>query len=151
MRQSIFQENLKRYIGMSNISILRLASSTSISRQSIYNILNGKHDVRLSTALAIARALNIDFIELNSSDNANFSKEFDGSVVDKDYLSIMIQNLKRSCASRTQKSLSTIPGLSEAEVSNILTGKITNPYMGSLEAMLGNTNFIDLAQAMKRR
>lgn len=150
MVRTIFQENFKKYIDMSNTSILSLASITNISRQSIYNVLSGKHDVRLSTALKIARSLNIDFIELNSF-NANFSKEFDVSASDTDYLSIMIQNIKRSCASRTQKSLSTIPGLSEAEVSNILAGKVTNPYMGSLEAMLETTNFIDLAQAMKRR
>lgn len=113
-----------------------LAKKSQLSRVTISNYLNKKQDIRLSTAVKISRGIDINFIKLNELDltlSKTTIESFDSSISANDYLYLIKQNLKRYCTKNRQKSLSSLPGVSEAEISNLINGKTTDPYMRSLE------------------
>lgn len=113
-----------------------LAKKSQLSRVTISNYLNKKQDIRLSTAVKISRGIDINFIKLNGLDltlSKTTIESFDSSISANDYLYLIKQNLKRYCTKNRQKSLSSLPGVSEAEISNLINGKTTDPYMRSLE------------------
>ena len=151
MDHSKFQERLRDYVVKKHISTSQIARQAMISRQTMSNILNNKQDIRLSTAIKVVRALNINFFDINTFDDLENYRTFDQSMTADTYLNVIVQNVNRYCSKRPRKSLSTFPGISEAEISNILNKKVMDPYMSSLEALINNTEFNDLATAMKRR
>ena len=113
-----------------------LAKKSQLSRVTISNYLNKKQDIRLSTAVKISRGIDINFIKLNELDltlSKTTIESFDSSISANDYLYLIKQNLKRYCTKNRQKSLSSLPGVSEAEISNLINEKTTDPYMRSLE------------------
>lgn len=136
---SIFQENIYKIIAKKKITISDLSKKSHISRVTISNYLNKKQDIRLSTAVKISKGIEANFIQLNELNLAQsngrdlINKSFDSSISTNDYLHIIRQNIKRYCAKNSQKSLSSFPGVSEAEISNLINGKTRDPYMRSLE------------------
>ena len=151
MQHSFFQEKLRAYLTENSVSLSELSRSSGISRQTLSRILNERQGLHLSTAVKIAQALNVSFIYLNSVGNYKPPDSFDPTVTAAEYLDIAMQNLNMYTLRKTHKSLSTSPGLSEAEISNLLTGKVTDPYMSSLEYLISNAEFNDLAALFQRR
>ena len=64
MDHSKFQERLRDYVVKKHISTSQIARQAMISRQTMSNILNNKQDIRLSTAIKVVRALNINFFDI---------------------------------------------------------------------------------------
>src|SRR5699024_9508182 len=100
MTTTTFEENLLIYLTQhEKFQLSSLATQTSISRQTFYNILNKKHQIKLSSAIKIAQALNIDFIKMNEPEIFNDAHEnvspFDKSINAPDILLIFTQKIKR--------------------------------------------------------
>lgn len=132
-----------------------LAQKAKLSRTTISKILNQKSNLKFSTAVLLAKALDISFVELNNS-SFDFNKEkpahFNHSFSSTDYLGIVIRNLKTSIKSNSkfQKALSTEPGLSEPEISKIFSGRVSDPYLSSLEKLVEASEFDDLSKILIR-
>ena len=158
MTVTIFEENLLIYLKQHDeYRLSSLATQTNISRQTLYNILNKKHQIKLSSAIKIAKALNIDFIQMNDPAILNKAYEklpsFDESISTTDILLIFTQNIKRTlnANSKFQLALSTAPGISTAEISNVLNRKIDDPLLITLEIISFQSGFNSLAETFIRR
>ncbi len=158
MTTTVFEENLLIYLKQhEKYQLSSLATQSNISRQTFYNILNNKHQIKLSSAIKIAQALNIDFIKMNEPEIFNDAQEnllpFDESINASDILLIFTQNIKRilNANSKFQLALSTVPGISTAEISNVLNRKVDDPLLITLETISFQSGFNSLAETFKRR
>lgn len=158
MTTTVFEENLLIYLKQhEKFQLSSLATQTNISRQTFYNILNKKHQIKLSSAIKIAQALDINFIKMNEPEIFNDAHEnvspFDKTTNAPDILLIFTQNIKRtlSANSKFQLALSTVPGISTAEISNVLNRKVDDPLLITLETISFQSGFNSLAETFKRR
>ncbi|GAA4057537.1 helix-turn-helix transcriptional regulator [Amphibacillus indicireducens] len=87
----IFRENIGKVMNEKRISQVYLESTSGISRQTISKLVQTFHysnyDIRLSTALSIALALDVDFSSLFFRLNNTEIKQLNSFVI-KDYLEI---------------------------------------------------------------
>lgn len=149
MTAKIFQKNLLQYVKYHSISVSQLAQRAHLSRTTLSKILNQRSSVKLSHAVLLSKVVNVDFISLNKSNlKLDDVKPFDSLRTHIDYLNIALQNLKSSV--NFQQMLSIDPGLSTSEISKLFSGKVTDPYLSSLEKLLDATKFKDLSEVFSR-
>lgn len=133
---TIFYENIESLIRLKNITQEELAINSGLSRQTINKVIGvsqkNSGDIKLNTAIEIAKALDVDFPTLFSRINTKELNNLKESTYQSDsYLDIFIQNIKRQTKGRQQNSLSTEPGLEESTISNLFTGKTKNPKLST--------------------
>ncbi|NKC60591.1 helix-turn-helix transcriptional regulator [Vagococcus fluvialis] len=128
---NILLENLNTLFTKKNTTISEFSSTTGISRVTLTKIFSKYDtdtDISLNTCLTIAKELNIDFPSTLVRSN------LDKSYSEEEYLNIFITNVKQ-ILNRThtvQKKLSTLPGISESTISDLLSGKTKNPNISTL-------------------
>lgn len=133
----VFRENIVKVMSDKSISQVYLESTSGISRQTISKLVQtlqyNHYDIRLSTALSITQALDVDFPSLFFRLNSMEIKQLSSFVI-KDYLCIFRENIKRYILEKrkTQKSLSSEPGVKESTISELLSGDTSDPYLSSL-------------------
>ncbi|MBC9722746.1 MAG: helix-turn-helix transcriptional regulator [Lactobacillus sp.] len=158
MSSTAFENNLVIYFRQhEDLHLSSLNSITNISRQTLYNIFNEKHQIKMSSAIKISKALDISFIQMNTPrlfETPNLTlQSFEKSLETHDFLLIFAQNIKRKLDlnNKWQVALSTVPGVSASEISNILKGKITDPLLTTLETICYQSGFHSLSEAFTRR
>lgn len=124
-------ENLNSLFTKKNTSISYLSNKTGLSRVTLTKIFSKyvtDTEVSLNTCLIITRELNTDFPSTLVRSN------LDEQYIEKDYLNIFVNNVLHylSSTNKNQKILSTIPGISESTISDLLSGKTKNPNMSTL-------------------
>jgi transcriptional regulator with XRE-family HTH domain len=124
----VFGRNIRRARENKNKSLLWLSEKAVYNRNSLSTLEEGEHDLLLSTAISIARALDIDFAELLSRncdfDNSKFQ--------DENIYSIFSSNVKRKMNHRTQSYFHSIINIEAPNVNRIINMKIKDPKLGTL-------------------
>ena len=132
---TVFGENIGIIIDSRDINQSFLAKKVGVSRPTINKTLqisaNKEYNIKLETAILIAQGLNVDFPKLFSRLNKEELNSINTYNHD-DFLQIFIQNVKRELKGRPQKKLSSIPGIEESTLSQILNGKVPNPNLSSI-------------------
>lgn len=59
-----FRERVRKLLELRNMTITQLAIESDLPREHLSRILGGKHDPSIPYAEAIAKALNVDLIDL---------------------------------------------------------------------------------------
>lgn len=154
MADTLFQQNLEYYLlSQGNLTLTNVSNSANLSRQTLSSIVHNRAQLHMSSAIKIAKAVNIDFAQMNDANfkNIKYLKNFDVAMGASEYLIIFIENIRRRLGAKSQLSLSADPGVTAAEISNILNLKITDPYLKTLEALANQCSFDDLQEALIRR
>ena len=132
---TVFGENLGRIIALKDLTQEEVEGMSGISRQTINKAIqisiNNNHNIKITTAIALSKALNIDFPKLFSRLTNEDVKSI-GEYIEDDYVDIFVQNVKRLVRGKNQKFLSSDPGIKEATVSEILNYKVSDPYLSSI-------------------
>lgn len=132
---TVFGENVGIIIDLREINQVILEKKTGVSRQTINKALqismNNEYNIKLETAILIAKGLNVDFPRLFSRLNKEQLNSINTYSHDE-FLQIFIQNVKRELKGRKQKKLSSEPGIEESTVSQILNGRVSNPRLSSI-------------------
>lgn len=136
MFNNVFGQNVSNILNLRGMSQGQLAFEAGISRQTVNKLLKATlddHSIKLDTAIAVARSLNVDFPKLFSKMTAQEINEM-SSFEEQDYLLICRENLKRISLNKgkSRRSLSTEPGIRESTISEILSGQVKNPYIASI-------------------
>lgn len=121
-------ENLNKILIQKNTSLTDISRRANLSRTTLDKILRSNssiESIQFCTLLKIAKTLDVDFLYLIGSGRTPYP------FIENDYLKTFVENTKKLLEekNRKQKSLSSSPGISEATVSNLLTGKSKNPRM----------------------
>ena len=130
---TVFGENLGKIIALKELTQEGLAADSGIKRQTINKAIqisiNNNHNIKIKTAIALAKGLNVDFPKLFSRLTNEDIKNIGEYIED-----VFVQNVKRSIRIRgkKQKALSSDPGVKEATVSEILNHKASDPYLSSV-------------------
>lgn len=132
---TVFGENLGKIIALKELTQEGLAADSGIKRQTINKAIqisiNNNHNIKIKTAIALAKGLNVDFPKLFSRLTNEDIKNI-GEYIEDDYVDIFVQNVKRLIRGKKQKALSSDPGVKEATVSEILNHKASDPYLSSV-------------------
>ncbi|MBG9770924.1 helix-turn-helix domain-containing protein [Bacillus vallismortis] len=128
-----FGENVGKIMTKRGLTQRKLKELSRVSRQTINKTLQLTSqkdlDISLTTALSIAKALNVDFPSLFTRIN---TLEDMNKYRDDNYLIIFSENVKRLHRGSLQKYLSTQPGVSESTISEILNLQVNNPKLSSM-------------------
>ncbi|WP_367387114.1 helix-turn-helix transcriptional regulator [Bacillus vallismortis] len=131
--QIFFGENVGKIMTKRGLTQKKLKELSKVSRQTINKTLQLTSqkdlDISLTTALSIAKALNVDFPSLFSRIT---TLEDMNKYRDDNYLIIYSENVKRLHRGNLQKYLSTQPGVSESTISEILNLQVNNPKLSSM-------------------
>ena len=151
---TVFGENLGKIIALKELTQEGLADDSGIKRQTINKAIqisiNNNHNIKIKTAIALAKGLNVDFPKLFSRLTNEDIKNM-GDYIEDDYLDVFVQNVKRSIRIRgkKQKALSSDPGAKEATVSEILNHKVSDPYLSSIISISEILN-VDIELLLRR-
>lgn len=154
MKPIIFSENVIRLMRQKDLSQQQLASMIDIQRKVIAKVsspandLNNTTSIKLSSAISIANGLDAYFPDLFSRINDTELTHSSHNLTASEYLEIFIINSKVALNGRAQKSLSFQGGVSESTISEILSGKVSDPYLSSLED-ISNSLHINLPKMFK--
>ena len=145
------KENIERLLYSSELTQNELAKMAKISRQTVNKLLspNTDYSPKLSTLVAIANALSINFPELLiRTDKISTSKDFALNSVE-DYQKILIQNVKLYLRRWNQFSLSNSGGVRESTISNLVNGKYSDVHLSTIESLAEEME-VSLADLFKR-
>ncbi|WP_424348721.1 helix-turn-helix domain-containing protein [Latilactobacillus sp. 5-91] len=143
-------KNVRSVTEYRHINQKTLALKSHVSRNTINKFFSPNRSInpRLSTLVNIARALNINLVQL-------FNKYIDlNDFYDKDmdleqYLNIFTQNTKLQIRGSKQKFLSSDPGIEESTISSLLSHTTSDPKLSTLTAVSVQLD-IDLTILFKR-
>lgn len=147
---NILSENINRIMYERNISQVRLAKLSGVSRQTINNIVSNTltADPKLSTIYKISNALQIEFNQIFER-RETFDKNNNSNISFDTYYNNIVQKIKFNTTLYTQKSLSSSPGLSESTISNFINSKTHDIRLSTLEYFSKQLN-ISISELMKR-
>lgn len=138
----VFGENIKKVREAKGIKIKEVASLSHYDRNCLSKLEYGEQNIKIQTAIKIAKALDISFPVLFSRNFMNGDKEHPelqvGNVfVDDDFLKVFVENFRKSLKENagTQMTVVETTGVPNAAVSKIVRGKYTNPTLVTLNGM----------------
>lgn len=137
----VFGHNIKSARLRRNMSIKQLAQITQYDRTCLSNIESGKQNLKFTTALKLAKELNVSFPLLFSRQfrfEAIEGEEKDfNSFQEDDFLRIFSENFQRKLSLKRQPQFKVfiLTGVNESMVSRIIKRKNTNPTIRTLAAM----------------
>lgn len=139
-------ENIDKVRTYQNKSHRELAKISGLSRQTISKVgtwgREKDYSLKLSNAILLSRALNVNFICLFSRSAGDHLDSL-GSYVDENYLLIFRKNVdKRLNREFKFEKKSTL--------SQILNGKVTDPYLSSLTSIAETLGVNDMHQLFER-
>lgn len=137
----IFGMNIKRARQNKNLTLSELSQLAHYDRISLSNIEVGKQNVKLNTAIKLARTLNEPFPSLFSRNYMNLTLENDGLIdsgyIEDDYLGIFVENFRRCIKELHKHQMSAYfeTWIPEASVSRIMQRKNRNPTLVTLNSL----------------
>lgn len=137
----VFGSNIRKTREMQGYTISDLAASIEYDRGCLSALEYGEQNIEYTTALNLARKLNVPFPALFSrnylNDLANDKNDFSGNYKEDDYLLVFVENFKRDMKSKQLKQIE-IYGATDTQtamVSRIINRKALNPTIKTLYAM----------------
>ena len=132
---TIFGQNVRRAREKKKMTIQKLSDISGYNRYDLSTLENGEHDVLLSTAISLAKALDEDFPLMLSR---NYDAESGRYFIDNDYLAIFCENVhyKLNNKNMYQYALSSTTGIDSGNLSRIMKKEVT-PKLGTLERIAG--------------
>ena len=137
----VFGSNIRKSRKKQGYTISDLAASIEYDRGCLSALEYGKQNIEYTTALNLARKLNVPFPALFSrnylNDLANDQTDFSGNYKEDDYLLVFVENFKRDMKRKQLKQIE-IYGATDTQtamVSRIINRKALNPTIKTLYAM----------------
>lgn len=137
----VFGSNIRKSREMQGYTISDLAASIEYDRGCLSALEYGEQNIEYTTALNLARKLNVPFPALFSrnylNDLANVKNVFSRNYKEDDYLLVFVENFKRDMKSKQLKQIE-IYGATDTQtamVSRIINRKALNPTIKTLYAM----------------
>lgn len=133
--------NIRKSREMQGYSISDLAASIKYERGCLSALEYGEQNIEYTTALNLARRLNVSFPALfsrnylNSQASDNF--DFSGRFIEDDYLLVFIENFQRIMKNKQIKQIEVYGAtdVQTAVISRIINRKAFNPTIKTLYAM----------------
>jgi transcriptional regulator with XRE-family HTH domain len=144
----VFGANIRKEREHQGLSIIKLSELSGYNRYSLSTLENGEHDILLSTATDLARALNRNFPHMLSR---NFEIEAADTFGEDDYLTVFSENVYRLMKERflEQSYFHSQQGMEAPNVNRILRKKV-NPKLGTL-SKLGKGFGIEISDLFRRK
>lgn len=134
----VFGANIRRAREMQGLGIAELAASIDYDRGCLSSLEYGEQNIEYSTALNLARKLNVPFPALFSRNYlSELSNDSSSTFTEDDYLLVFVENIKKVMRSKQLKQIE-IYGATDVQtamVSRIIHRKATNPTIRTLYAM----------------
>ena len=137
----VFGSNIRKSRKKQGYTISDLAASIEYDRGCLSALEYGEQNIEYTTALNLARKLNVPFPALFSrnylNDLANDQTDFSGNYKEDDYLLVFVENFKRDMKRKQLKQIE-IYGATDTQtamVSRIINRKALNPTIKTLYAM----------------
>lgn len=137
----VFGSNIRKSREMQGYTISDLAASIEYDRGCLSALEYGEQNIEYTTALNLARKLNVPFPALFSrnylNDLANAKNVFSRNYKEDDYLLVFVENFKKDMKSKQLKQIE-IYGATDTQtamVSRIINRKALNPTIKTLYAM----------------
>lgn len=137
---TVFGENIKKYREHENKTIKDFAKEIGYHRLDLAKLEYGEKDIKINTAIKIAKRINLSLPRLFSETEFQkyleiASKERMG-FVDDDYMKIYIARLKEYTGTRgMQSNISIKAGMDPSNVSKLLNYQIKNPCISTLDTL----------------
>ena len=137
----VFGSNIRKSREMQGYTISDLAASIEYDRGCLSALEYGEQNIEYTTALNLARKLNVPFPALFSrnylNDLANVKNVFSRNYKEDDYLLVFVENFKRDMKSKQLKQIEIYGAtdIQTAMVSRIINRKALNPTIKTLYAM----------------
>lgn len=150
----VFLRNVDRVRVYKEMSLSELSQASGLSRQTISKVVRfsseNDYSLKIGNAIALAKALNVNFTCLFSRIEDSDMDSLD-PYVDENYLVIFRDNVKKTLHKRKkiQNWLSYAGNIQQSTVSQILNGKVSDPYLSSLTYIAEQLD-VDIKQFFKR-
>lgn len=142
----VFGSNIRKARERNGLTIKSLAENSHYDRVCLSRLEKGDLNIKLSTAVKLARTLDVsfpalfsrNFMETDSDSAINFS----GSFNEDDYLLVFrekFSNLRKKYT-LLQVAVTDITDVNEQIVSRVVNGAITNPTIETLYALAYTVN-----------
>lgn len=137
----VFGSNIKKSRELQGLSISDLAEAINYDRGCLSALEYGEQNIEYTTAINLARKLNVPFPSLFSrnylNNQASDQIDFSGNYTDDDFLLVYIENFQRICKSRQIKQIEVYGAtdVQTAMISRIVNRKSLNPTIRTLYAM----------------
>lgn len=137
----VFGQNIKKAREFKKMRICQLALLANYDRIRLAKIEQGTQNIKLNTAVKLAKALDVPLAVLFSRNFMSLSEDgglwIDAGYLEDEHLLVFIENFKRGIieARRPQMSVYMETGMSESLVSRIMKGDNTNPTIITLSAL----------------
>lgn len=137
----VFGSNIRKSREMQGYTISDIAASIEYDRGCLSALEYGEQNIEYTTALNLARKLNVPFPSLFSRNYlcylANDKNEFSANFKEDDYLLVFVENFKRNMKSKQLKQIEIYGATNTqtAMVSRIINRKTLNPTIKTLYAM----------------
>lgn len=137
----VFGTNIRRARKMQGYDLTTLASSIDYDRGCLSSLEYGEQNIEYLTSVNLARKLNTSFPALFSRNYLNPSTDgsicFNSNFIEDDYLSIFIENFKKTVKLRKIKQIDiyATTNIQTSIISRIINRKSFNPTISTLYAM----------------
>lgn len=138
----VFGKNIKKARLAKGFKIKEMVISSCYDRGCLSRLEYGEQNIKIQTAIKIAKALNISFPALFSRNFMDGDKEHPELQIrnvftDDDFIKIFAENFNKALRknSGTQMTVVETTGVPNATVSKIVRGKYTNPTLVTLNRM----------------
>ena len=131
---NVLGKNIQRIREKRQYTYLELQQRSGYSRQYISLLESGKKDVRLSTVVRIAQALNVSLVQLVSRGFDSGRERPDEDFINDDFLLVFNTNVRRTlrAANKKEADICQKIDMDPETLSRILTHKIQNPRLSTL-------------------
>ncbi len=142
----VFGENIKKARLRKNLTKKELADNAAYDRGSLCKLEKGQMNIKLMTAVKLARTLNVSFPALFSRNfmkpNPGSQIDFSGAFQEDNYLLVFREKFNKQLKkySMHQVSVTDITELNEQMVSRLVKGVIKNPTLKTLYALAYSVN-----------
>ncbi len=144
----IFGRNIQRVRERRQYSFSDVEMLSGYSRQYISALELGEKDIQLSTAIRIARALNVPLTKLFSRSFDSDAGVWDENFTEDDFLLVFSSNVRRCLVAAGKKEIHIYmeTGLDTATINRTLNKRTVNPRISSLAKIAAgvDADFSDL-------
>ncbi|PWJ70529.1 helix-turn-helix protein [Ruminococcaceae bacterium R-25] len=146
---SVFGRNIKSFRNIDGSSIRDFSKKIRYDRNRLSDLEEGFQNIRLSTAIRIAKAIDVRldllFDKSFIDDHERFLHEH---FINLDYLSLFISNVEKKIKNSSLKKTNTFSHTEKAF--RILGHKVSDPMIGSLGEMAEELN-VPLSELLKEK